>query len=444
MPLEVADAGPGAEVRRRLRRRQGLTLVLLMVGYAGYYLCRVNLSVATPLIADDLVSRGWTPGDARERIGAILSLGTLAYALGKFGAGALGDFAGGRSNFLGGMAGAVVFTALFALSGSVPIFTLAWMGNRLTQSLGFVGMVKIVGRWFDYRSTGAVMGFVSLSFLFGDAASRAFLAGLIDGGVGWRAIFLASAGTLAAWLAACAWLLRESPGEVGLPEGEANPLNVFGAEGQDPRPGNLRSLLGPLFRSRAFWYVCGLSLALTLLRETFNNWTPTYYADVVGLTKGRAAWYSSLFPLWGGVAVILAGIVGDRTGRSGRAVVIVVGLALTGLVLRGLGSLPTGVAPLWPIAGVTLVGFLLIGPYSYLAGALALDFGGKRGGATASGLIDGIGYLAGILAGSGVARLVQARGWSSTFTTLSSFTWASALLAVLYLVEVSRRPPAVE
>ena len=45
--------------------------------------------------------------------------------------------------------------------------------------------------------------------------------------------------------------------------------------------------------------------------------------------------------------------------------------------------------------------FLLIGPYSYLAGAISLDFGGKRGGATACGIIDGVGYLGGVLAGEG-------------------------------------------
>ena len=34
--------------------------------------------------------------------------------------------------------------------------------------------------------------------------------------------------------------------------------------------------------------------------------------------------------------------------------------------------------------------FALLGPYSYLGGGLALDFGGRHGSATASGIIDGI------------------------------------------------------
>jgi len=44
-------------------------------------------------------------------------------------------------------------------------------------------------------------------------------------------------------------------------------------------------MLKAFLRSPAFWIVCGLSLGCTLLRETFNTWTPTYFTEVVGLSK---------------------------------------------------------------------------------------------------------------------------------------------------------------
>ena len=73
---------------------------------------------------------------------------------------------------------------------------------------------------------------------------------------------------------------------------------------------------------------------------------------------------------------------------------------------------------------VTLIGFLLIGPYSYLAGAISLDFGGKQGSSTASGFIDGIGYLGGMLAGDSMARMVVSHGWKGAF--LASESWPSS------------------
>ena len=46
-----------------------------------------------------------------------------------------------------------------------------------------------------------------------------------------------------------------------------------------------------------------MSLGMTFLRETFNNWTPTYLVQGVGLSKGRRPGLSGLFPFFGGVSV---------------------------------------------------------------------------------------------------------------------------------------------
>jgi sugar phosphate permease len=149
----------------RLFRWQVLTVAFMLVGYSGYYLCRSDFSVTLPLIADELAARGFAPDFVRIRLGAIASLGVMAYAAGKFPAGAISDFFGGKRNFLGGMVGSAAFTLLFALAGGLPMFTLAWIGNRLVQSLGWGGMVKVSSRWFSYHSYGTVMGIISLSVL---------------------------------------------------------------------------------------------------------------------------------------------------------------------------------------------------------------------------------------------------------------------------------------
>ena len=88
---------------------------------------------------------------------------------------------------------------------------------------------------------------------------------------------------------------------------------------------------------------------------------------------------------------------------------------------------------------VALVAFLLIGPYSYLAGAISLDFGGKRGGATACGIIDGVGYLFGsVVAGKVVASLSVALGWQGVFVMLAVVAAATAVVAACFLVDQVR------
>jgi OPA family glycerol-3-phosphate transporter-like MFS transporter len=438
--MATVERDRSGQAARRLARRQRLTVGLLVVGYAGYYLCRSNLSATLPLIIDDLAGRGMDAREAQVQLGRwVVMLGTIAYALGKFASGGLTDVWGGRRTYLIGMGGAVVCTLAFALGGSLPVFTLAWFGNRLIQSLGWPGMIKITSRWFSHASYNTVMGVISLSFLFGDAAARAFIGQLIGAGLGWRGVFLVAAGVLAGIWMLSALLLRESPGELGLDEPATNPENLFGKLGEDPHPESAGPLVATLARSPAFWIVCLLSVGLTLLRETFNNWTPTYLVQGVGLGKGAAAGMSGLFPLVGGVSVILAGVLADRLGRRGRASIILGGIALGAVALGYLGSASFAGRP-WPaLMLVALVAFLLIGPYSYLAGAISLDFGGKRGGATACGIIDGVGYLfGGVVAGEVVARVSVTLGWQGVFVMLAVIAGATALVAAWFLADQLR------
>jgi len=427
-PAQLQTVVPG-----RFERWRAITVALIVTGYAGYYLCRSDLAVAMPLLIAEMGKRGIAPNDATIRLGTIASLGVLAYAIGKFPSGWLADFLGGRRNFLLGMAGSIVFTTLFGLAGGIPLFTLAWIGNRLTQSMGWAGVVKITSRWFSYSSYGAVMGIVSLSFLFGDAASREFMSWLIAAGLGWRGIFCAAAATLSLLLLVNLVLLKETPERVGCPEPPANPANLFQSEGDRHTPESLRSLLSTFARSRVFWLVCLLSCGITILRETFNLWTPTYFTQSVGLTVADAAQKSALFPLFGGISVLVAGFLSDRLGKGGRAAIISSGMLLAALVLFVLANSSFGGSKVVPVVLVTLVAFVMTGPYSYLAGAISLDFGGKQGSATASGLIDGAGYLGGVLAGNSFASVSVTWGWKGGFASLAAVALLSSFAGVAYL-----------
>src|SRR5262249_23932797 len=79
------------------------TVALLFGGYAACYYCRADLSVATPLLVEELGRHGLSHGAAIIRIGSLSSLGVLAYALGKLFLTGLGDYWGGRRNFLIGV-----------------------------------------------------------------------------------------------------------------------------------------------------------------------------------------------------------------------------------------------------------------------------------------------------------------------------------------------------
>jgi OPA family glycerol-3-phosphate transporter-like MFS transporter len=145
--------------------------------------------------------------------------------------------------------------------------------------------------------------------------------------------------------------------------------------------------------------------------------------------------------LFGGISVLLSGFLSDRLGRSGRAAIILCGTLLAGAALLILSLANFTGAPGWPVALVTVVAFLIIGPYAYLGGAISLDFGGKQGSGTASGLIDGVGYLGGVLAGNSMASIAVRWGWKGAFAVLAAVTWSTSVAAALYFVHQRRREP---
>jgi len=466
-PGQIEPAQPGS---KRFTAWHAGTALLLALGYSGYYFCRSDLSVVLPVLIRDLAQHGITPNEAQIKLGFMASVGTVAYAFGKFFSGALADTGGGRRSFLGGMAGSIFFTVIFAMSGGFPLFTLAWIGNRLFQSLGWAALVRVSSRWFSYSTYGSVMAVVSLSFLFGDAGCRWMMSQLMAHGVGWRGVFFFASGALAVLMLTCLLLLREAPEERGLPAPEVNPRNVYAdedwaredgareARAREARahedraaaketggsePVGLGAILRPLLLSFPFWMVCVLAFGTTMLRETFNLWTPTYFVQFAGLTPSAAASRSALFPLCGGISVLLGGFLSDRLGPNGRNILVVIGMSGCTACLVLMGRIPDHSGQWAPTILVALVGFMLLGPYSYLAGAMSLDFGGKHGSATAAGIIDGFGYMAGWLSGDTVARIAVDFGWRRAFLSLAVVSLLTAIVAMVLAAHQRRAPRVV-
>jgi OPA family glycerol-3-phosphate transporter-like MFS transporter len=429
-----------AATGRSLRVRQSLTVALLFGGYAALYFCRADLSVATLLVEKELGQHGVSHAEAVVRIGGIVSAGVFAYALGKLFLTGLGDFWGGRISFLIGLGGATVFTLMFTSGTSLPLFSAAWIGNRLTQSIAWAGLLKVTSKWFDYSSHGMIIGILSVSFLIGDAAARQWMGMLIEQGFGWRALFYFAAAVSGLLLVVNGIFLRESRVEAGYVEAKPNPLNLFADA--ESRPKGVAELLLPLLRSRAFLLVCLLSLGCTIIRETFNQWTPAYLSDHLGYSVSSAARMSSIFPGVGAVSVVVTGWLSDRLGINGRALIMFVGLGATAAALLLLVSLRSGASGSWlPLIAIGTIAFCLLGPYSYLAGAFALDFGGKQAGAASSGIIDGVGYLGAVVAGFGTAWVSVSFGWNGVFVSLAAVS-AVATLGAGYLYFLGRRAAA--
>ena len=394
-------------------------LALLIVGYVGVYLCRKNLSVAVPLLQQAF-------GATKAQVGGIASVGTLAYAVGKVVNGPVVDRLGGRR----GLLLSLLLVALFGAAGAFApglAGALAALRREPLRRIGVLGIdaqahAHVVRSGADGHGGGRAQPQLRRGERRGDAP------GGEDRGPRRR-------------------LARRDGGALGRPRRDPGAVLLHRAGGaagcgqrgsraeprRSPRasPNELGPVLIALFRRRQFLVTCALSFTLTLMRESFNTWSVDFLVSIQhGVPSMMTAGLQSTgFDVAGGVSILAAGVAYDRVRPSLRRWLMAGCLGLLALVVL---ALPPVAA--WSTVGAAVlvgaVGLLVYGPYSLLAGALAIASGGKEAAATAAGLIDGVGYVAGALAGAVLGKLLDVGGYTLGFRVLAGVTLVSALIAL--------------
>ena len=386
-------------------------LGILFVGYVGVYLCRKNLSVAVPLIQESLHV-------SKAQIGVVASASTLAYGVGKMLLGPIVDRFGGRTAFLLSILMVSVACAAGGLATGLPMLIGIYSTNRFFGAAAWGSMVKQVPDWFPRSLLARAISVLCLSYVLGGACA-VWVAGRIAAlsGNNWRAVMAIPALILGIVGVLCWVTLPKPPSRVG----------TDGSQGTVPK---LKwSDLTIIFRNPQFYLVCALSFTTTLSRECFNTWTVDFLKTDFHLPVTTAANYSTGFDLGGVIGILGIGWIYDRLNRAGVRHATALILGLLGVVLIAF-PLVARLGTYGMVAGITLSGLLLYGPYSLLSGALAVDLEGKDRAATVACLVDAVGYLAGVLAGTGFGKLVDSLGYSSGFGVLGGMMLFSGVLCL--------------
>ncbi|MBM3457477.1 MAG: MFS transporter, partial [Armatimonadetes bacterium] len=388
--------------------------VVLALGYVGVYLCRKNLSVAIPM----LLEAGVVPN--KEATGWIITLSNIAYMSGKFIAGPVVDRWGGRVGFLGSLLGVAVFCALGGIVPGIAALAAVYSANRLFGAAGWAAMMKLAAGWFPPRRLGAAIAGLSLSYIAGGICA-ALLAGVIARQTGdWRMVMALPAAVLGLYLLLAAWLVRPGPihdRPAGEQPVEAQPDSLA------PARGHFRIRVLRLLQNPQYVTILVLSFTLTLLRDCIANWQVDF---IRSLQPGqgdlaKAAFGSIGFEVAGAFPILLMGVLYDRLGPSARRWLITGILLLLSLTLFQLTTVTRASAGL-ALPLLAGVGLLLYGPYSVLGGVVAVESGGEELAATASGMADGVGYAATILAGVGAGWILDRGGYGMAFSILGGMT----------------------
>ena len=131
---------------------------------------------------------------------------------------------------------------------------------------------------------------------------------------------------------------------------------------------------------------------------------------------------SALFPLLGCLGTIFLGWYTDNYAKNGDRAkmmwIMLSGLVVSLVCVSILVSQPQ-INKNLVVIFISLCGLFLLGPYSMSSGCLTLDIAGADAAGSATGMIDGLGYMGGALAVWSAGYLSDSLGWGEVFIVLS-------------------------
>jgi OPA family glycerol-3-phosphate transporter-like MFS transporter/OPA family sugar phosphate sensor protein UhpC-like MFS transporter len=414
-PVAAAPITDRAVVAGRYAALRPRILLWTTFGYAMFYFVRKNLSVAMPVMGQDLKL-------TKADLGTILTVHGLLYGVSKFGNGIVADRANARIFMPLALAVSAVLNVCFGLSSALVFLGVFWLLNGWVQGMGYPPCARLLTHWFAPREIATKMSFWNASHTLGGAGILALCGWLVERTGNWRLCFFVPAGIAVVAAALLYMFLRDTPESVGLPGIET--LGAATAE-QAPTPATMTAhdrktyrafLWRQVFSNKYIWLVSAANFFVYTIRFAAFDWGPTLLKETKGVSLSWAAWMTSGFEMAGFAGMLVTGWLTDRTFK-GRAAP----LCLASMLLCGISVLLFWKTPahhVWLNTALLMcIGFFVYSPQALVA-VIVVNQATKRAAATAVGLTSIFGYASTVFSGWGTGWLVQNYGWDPAFVLL--------------------------
>ena len=385
------------------------------ITYMIYYIGRTNISIAKPFIMDEY-------GISATVMGLVGSTFFLAYAFGQFVNGFLGDKVGARRFIaIGLIVSSVINLLMGAAFDFIWVAFLLWGLNGYFQSMGWAPSVKTIANWYPAEERGKWSSRLATSYLLGGIVSWIIAISIVDTySLNWRYSFLVP--FIIMYLMAIHFYVRNrnAPEEVGLPtiEEECEGKIVMGDCREDEFVGFKYTIKTVLFTRTVLFASFGL-FCLNMVRYGLTDWLPYLLSPKVTGATQFAVWKSIFYPIGGLIGVLLGAWISDKFTRKRRIPVVCAFFLLLSLILLVYTLLP----PLNLVFGIPvliLIGLLNFAPHALLVSTIPMEFGTRKAASSATGFIDGWGYIGAAITTFFSGALIDTAG-----------SWAAFLLWII-------------
>ena len=358
-------------------------LILLAICALINYVDRGNLSIAAPLLKDQLHI-------SASQLGVLLSAFFWTYTALQFVSGWMVDSF--DANWVIA-AGFLLWSLTAAATGLVRGFTML-LAMRLMLGVGESVMIpacsKILGIHLPERHRGFANGVLQGAWSFGPAVGT-LGAGLLMARYGWRPVFIGIGLTSVAWVPA--WIKW-------MPHGGAMERSVVAAPG-----------FADILRQRSFWGVCAGHFSVNYLAYFMLTWLPFYLVRERHLSMQSMAKVASAYYAIEGLSAITTGWFSDFFIRRSytptlvRKSAMVIGHTIAAIALMGCAMATSQ----WYLLCLVAIG---IGCGTARAGPFAFSqtLAGSRATGKWTGLQNGFANLSGVMAPALTGLLVDRTG----------------------------------
>jgi sugar phosphate permease len=378
-----------------------------------YYVNRFNYSPVIPLLRADL-------GISNTQAGWLMALFFISYTIFQLPAGFLGDRFGPRKTLTWGAIISIAGNLIFSQATSFGILSLGQLVNGLGQSMGWTSSLKLIVSWFPRSRRATAIGLFATCVTAGSSVGIR-LSGLLGDHLGWRSSFIIPP-VLLAMVAVLFWLLvKDNPGEKGLPEFDDEILLERQIE-NDPR-----SRLSLVLSNRILWSVALVYFCFVYVQFGCLVWIPSFLKEGYAMSVDRASTISALVLLPGVFASPLAGFLSDHYFGGRRKPLILIGmfiLALSTFLLSREVSITLAAGLL------TIVGLMIIMPDVLLA-AYPSDILSRKLSATGMGFLTTFTSIAGIITTPLSGKIIDLfESYVAVFFSFAIMALAGALLTL--------------
>ena len=372
----------------------------IIIGYAAFYIIRLNFSFSIPSLIDAF-------GYTKTQIGTAFTFFSLIYGVGKFFSGIIADLKNAKVLLILGLVGSALINFLLPSSVSIWNLTLLLGINGCFQSMGWPACVKILNYWFEKKKMGTVWGLCNSSHALGSAAIALSAAYLMEH-YSWRGLFYIP-GILSILVAILIAVSLPYPGNFQIHSFEKLKFKLYVSE-----------VFSEVFKNKCVWYMCLGTLCLYVVRISFLNWLPTFLVETKGSALSTAGMQFSGFELLGILGGMCAGVLADKWGGKYRSLIAMVFLFGLLFCIFFIVYIPLHKEFLFNIA-LSFSGFFVYGP-QILGGLIANDCVPKGKTSATTGLVGAFGYLGATFSGAGIGNFVDSYGWNFVFYILFSST----------------------